>query len=355
MNTSKTQLPDSSYSPQILLVDDNVITLETSRLVFSYFQLTPDTAANGAQAIECCRRKHYDLIFMDLVMPEFNGIETAEYIFHHYQLHSIETLPVILALSAENTPSVIEACLRTGMSDFLSKPINPNAVRKVLEKYVSNFPLPGPSPRTCTSSDFPQIKGIDIPSARICTLNDTEAFLNLLYSFQLYGQTMLPDLAALWENARYHDFLICIHGMKGSLASIGALDLSNKAKELETSIRDTDYENAVHKFHDFLDGYRELLSQINIYLSKRIPMPIHRLSADEVTNLLSRLSDALQSYEIDAADRILSSLYSSFCPEYPCLPSAMKQIYNHLKMCRYKETIRICQTFFSHKENPVES
>jgi len=124
---------ESPANMTILVADDNPINMELSiRMLADLFPLVNITQANdGVEAVEACQSKHFDLILMDLQMPNMGGIEATREI---RKLAEYSDTPII-ALTAANTLSEKEKCLQAGMSDFVAKPIRITA----LENSIAQF------------------------------------------------------------------------------------------------------------------------------------------------------------------------------------------------------------------------
>jgi signal transduction histidine kinase/ActR/RegA family two-component response regulator len=118
---------------RILIVEDN----KSSRMIFEAFlrkhHLDPDLAENGRIAVEKHENQTYDLIFMDLDMPVMDGFEATRHILNSTR----HVKPTIVALTANTLEAVKQRCFKVGMSDYLSKPYQPEQVVKLLEKYSS--------------------------------------------------------------------------------------------------------------------------------------------------------------------------------------------------------------------------
>jgi CheY-like chemotaxis protein len=104
---------------RILVAEDVALNQLLIRIIIADFGFDLDIAANGKIAIEKLKEKDYDIILMDLQMPEMNGFEATSFIRN--TLHS--TIPII-ALTADVTPIDIERCKEVGMNDYVSKPID---------------------------------------------------------------------------------------------------------------------------------------------------------------------------------------------------------------------------------------
>jgi CheY-like chemotaxis protein len=109
---------------KILIVEDNLINQLLAQTILRKFGFETDTAENGKIAIELLEKNNYDVILMDLMMPEMNGWEAAKHIRSKMQPPK-STIPII-ALSADVTKASVDKCAEAGMDDYLSKPFNQN-------------------------------------------------------------------------------------------------------------------------------------------------------------------------------------------------------------------------------------
>ncbi|MBX3010361.1 MAG: response regulator [Caldilineaceae bacterium] len=116
----------------ILLVEDNAVNQKVALRILERLGYHADVAANGANAIRAVRRQPYDVILMDLHMPEVDGLEATRQIL---QDESLEHKPYIVALTAAAMDDDEERCRQAGMEDFLTKPIRTSDILSVLERY----------------------------------------------------------------------------------------------------------------------------------------------------------------------------------------------------------------------------
>ena len=134
---------ESSNSPEeifslagkkILVVDDNEINRLVAESLLEIFEMDIDLADGGKEAIELCQKNRYDIIFMDHLMPEMDGVETT--IAIRNDLNNPNCKTIIVALTADAMTGVKEKMLFAGMDDFLSKPIDMAKCTAVLKKYL---------------------------------------------------------------------------------------------------------------------------------------------------------------------------------------------------------------------------
>lgn len=126
------------YPLRILLAEDNPVNLKLAIRVLNklgYKQI--DTAQNGAEAIEKCARQFYEIILMDVQMPEMDGLEATRQI----RARTTAERPVIIAMTANAMQGDRDECLRAGMDDYLSKPIKLEFIVSILEKWASEISI----------------------------------------------------------------------------------------------------------------------------------------------------------------------------------------------------------------------
>ena len=124
---------ECTWDAQVLVVDDNEINLNVASALLEYLGIEPQTAISGKESLEMVAENRYDLIFMDHMMPEMDGIETTAAI--RAMGGWLTDVPVI-ALTANATSDARDMLLARGMNDFLSKPIDISMLRAMLDKWL---------------------------------------------------------------------------------------------------------------------------------------------------------------------------------------------------------------------------
>ena len=114
---------------KLLIVEDNQINQAVLIAILESVGISFDTANNGLEAVQAVEQKKYDGILMDVFMPEMNGNEATERI---RKIYSAEDLPIIAVTAFK---SVIDLCLKSGMNDYIVKPIDRNLLLETLKKY----------------------------------------------------------------------------------------------------------------------------------------------------------------------------------------------------------------------------
>lgn len=120
----------NSYPMEILIAEDNYVNQKLAVHILNKMGYKPDVAVNGHEVLNLVAKKKYDLILMDIQMPEMDGLEATQFIREH-----VSVQPVIVAMTANAMPEDREICLSAGMDDYLSKPVKLNEIITILEKW----------------------------------------------------------------------------------------------------------------------------------------------------------------------------------------------------------------------------
>ena len=141
------------------LCDDNVINQKVAVRLLQQMGYRADVAANGIEALEALDRQPYDLIFMDVMMPEMGGLEATRRIrerqrepgrFPHYKSPLI-----IIAMTASAMPGDREKCLAAGMDDYIAKPVRLEDVRAIIERWAVKAASTAPAPAAADAQPRP--------------------------------------------------------------------------------------------------------------------------------------------------------------------------------------------------------
>ncbi len=124
---------DSGY-PRILLAEDNPVNQIVAQRMLESLGYPVDVAANGLEALQALEHQHYDVVLMDIQMPEMDGLEATRTIRRWLPA---EEQPRIIAVTAFALDFSREMCIDAGMDDFIAKPVNKEHLAEMLEKHKS--------------------------------------------------------------------------------------------------------------------------------------------------------------------------------------------------------------------------
>ena len=119
---------------KILIAEDDEMNQQMAIMLLKRLGYEADTAENGKEVLEIVSEKKYDLILMDVQMPEMDGLEATRMI-----RLCLNEQPVIIAMTANAMDGDREACLKAGMEDYLSKPVNVDDLMRTLETWASDI------------------------------------------------------------------------------------------------------------------------------------------------------------------------------------------------------------------------
>ena len=125
----------SVKTPQVLVVEDSEVAQMSAVSLLEQLHCKVSAADSGEQAIEKAKAQAFDVIFMDIGLPDIDVLTVTETILHHYQ-HLEHDKPVIIAVTAYGSDSIKAQCLKAGMSDFIEKPLTSSAAKQLLERYT---------------------------------------------------------------------------------------------------------------------------------------------------------------------------------------------------------------------------
>ena len=260
---------------RVLVVDDNAVNLKVAAGIFSKYGIDIAVATCGEDGIKKIEEEKYDLVLMDMVMPDMDGSEVLHTI-RAKEDNYYKRLPFV-ALTAQNGATVREEMLRLGFQEYLAKPIK----RRYLEKCLLEF-LPeelierveakksdsaaGTGQASADTAQQPQ-SGLNTDKGLLNIGFNQDAYAAILNTYYTEGQKYVELLPNLLEAGDIQLFTTDVHGIKSSSASIGAMEVSALFKELEFDGKAGDVEAINKKFNGYLDKFREILAEVKNYLT----------------------------------------------------------------------------------------
>ena len=244
---------------KILIVDDNAMNLKVVKSLLKQYDIKPDLAASGAEAITMVRNKHYHIIGLDHMMPEMDGIETLQVMRRE---HLLPDDTIVIAMTANAVTGAKEKYLEAGFEDYVTKPIDIPELEKRLRIYlpkqviqeddsVLEF-LPGDEDNAGEGMsaangsnrryDLDKLAagGMDVRSALTYCANDEELYDEMLSDFVASCEEKLQELSYFLEKENWKDYEIKVHAFKSNAKTIGESGLYEQARELEEAAKRED-------------------------------------------------------------------------------------------------------------------
>lgn len=292
---------------RILVVDDNLINRKVVIGLLKAYQCKVDEAASGFEALDLVKKNRYDIILMDHMMPELDGVETTRFI--RTDCGENGKIPVVIALTANATTGIREFFLENEFQDYVTKPVDRVLFHRVLLKWIPKEMQMKTEEEETVSEDISFddmdelfVSGVNVKSAleqHTGTMSDYVDILNLYY---LDGKKKIPYLGELVEKGDFKNYRIEVHALKSASANIGAIALSEKAKALENAATSEDKDFIFANAEEFVQDLDALLNIISKVLkrveeksSSRKPETNGEILEGEA--LLNNVKDALDKLE----------------------------------------------------------
>ncbi|MBQ4067927.1 MAG: response regulator [Lachnospiraceae bacterium] len=302
---------------KLLVVDDNMINRKVFMSLLKETKVKIDEAESGMECLEKIKDIHYDIIFLDHMMPEMDGIETLHRI-KNMSGHACENVPIV-ALTANAISGAKEMYLNEGFNEFLTKPIQIEKLEEMIVKYLPEELVMYEEITDATTSEktypedinsFPEIDGINWSFA-LANMPDKETLEITVKNFYNTIDSEADYLEYYWEYAEDNtemldSYRIKVHAMKSSAAYIGAIMLSGMAKTLEYAAKDGKLEVIKYMTPTFLEEWRSYKDKLSMYKEEVQLIPIEDIS--EIISKLEELTVALEEMDIDKSDELMAYL-----------------------------------------------
>ena len=296
-------------SARILIVDDISTNLKVAKELMAPYNMNIHTCMSGTEAISLVKSNHYDLIFMDHMMPGMDGIEATNFI------RSLETgdgyyenLPII-ALTANAVSGQREMFLENDINDFLAKPIDIQKLNDILEEWLPPEKRMEPSMKggeeaRPEKAELPFIDGIDMQTGLKNCGGSIPVYLGILGDFCNDAESRLNEIAEAFAARDTKLYITLVHALKGAARSVGAIETGDEAFWLEKTAAAGDYEFIREKNTLLRENVfaliRNIRSALELYdaVSNKEYLRISDLKLDT-------LKSALSEMDIKAVNRIL--------------------------------------------------
>lgn len=315
---------------KVLVVDDNTVNRKVFRNLLKETQIQVTDAEGGAECLELVQQNHFDLIFLDHMMPEMDGVETL----HHIKELSdfpCQNTPIVV-LTANAVSGAKEKYLAEGFDDFLSKPIMPEKLENMMKRMLpqellqeaiasdsqTNVQQTGMGNPEDILETLPQVDGLDwqyawmhLPDLELLEYTVKEFYAQIISAANRLEQAYQQ----LAEPGQLEQYRIQVHAMKSLAATVGIMPLAGVAKILEYAARDGKIDVVLSVTKPFLEEWRSYEQKLQGVFG------IGTVARKEVTDysvlqaLVEMVRFSMQEMDIDQADQVVDQLQEYEYPE----------------------------------------
>jgi signal transduction histidine kinase/DNA-binding response OmpR family regulator len=260
---------------RVLLVEDNAINREVAQCLLQRQGMLVDMADNGRIATTMVRETPYDLVLMDLQMPEMDGLEATRMIRH---MLGKEKLP-ILAMTANIFEEDRRACKEAGMNDFVPKPVEPEQLFAAMAKWMKISPAQDVAVLVTNDDEISEeidhlrqqlesIEGLDLKQGLAAMQGDWVAYTRLLRQFIGAHAEDATNIGACLKQGEHEEARSLAHSAKGAAGTLGLKPLQSTAAELEGMLKHGDasekIQKAVENFAQAMDKLVPLIASLEV-------------------------------------------------------------------------------------------
>jgi CheY-like chemotaxis protein len=301
----------------VLIVDDLPSNLLVFKELISPYRMRVCTCGSGSEAVELVRECPFDIVLMDYMMPDMDGVETVR-VVRGMDVEHCRKVPVV-AVTAGALAGMQEMFLRSGFNDFLSKPIDVVKLDELLRTWISvrkqravkegdAEAVTGQRVSGAVAERFDlTIDGVDVVLGISRIGGSLSGYLRLLKIFRRDAETGFAPPPSEPHEASMRSFITLMHTLKSALANIGAETLSQKAAVLEKAAREADMAVIRAELPVFREEFWSSMAKIDEFLLRE-----HfecGQGGPPLAEVLTVLRDALQTRDVDAMDAALESLH----------------------------------------------
>lgn len=273
--------PDAS----VLVVDDNRMNLNLMKALIKRTKMQIELASSGAECLELTRRKKFDIILMDHMMPQMDGVDTLKAL--RAESNNVNRNTVVVALTANAIAGSREMYLGYGFDDYLSKPIQADKLDELLGHLLPSglvkyekLDVEKKTEDSAVStehvepiSEKPVEEGVKVMVRE--ELLDIDSELGLQYCLNMvdfYKDTMKdfceqvreyqPELAAIFEQKDWKRYAMVAHALKGNAKNIGAVAFSDLSLQHEKAAKEGNEAFILNEYRSYMDTLQKLLEKV---------------------------------------------------------------------------------------------
>jgi PAS domain S-box-containing protein len=338
---------------RVLVVEDNIINQQVAVGSLKKLGVQSDAVADGVEAVKSLQTLPYDLVFMDIQMPEMDGYEATRRV-RDPETNVLNSEIPIIAMTAHAMRGDREKCLAVGMNDYISKPIDIDALVVVLQKWLPKSSIsfqpvePVEQEQVAGEGDVFQLLGIVVQDVLLATGMDIDTYKMLLLDLREEVQEALDVFPEMIGSNAMQDLGILAHKLAGAAGNLRVQQVQKPAKALELALREDEladdllknFEESLRKYIDSVKVLEEpeqmfeaiaydaeavdkVLGEIEALIASsdvvddELIVELERLLTGNVDqNILRELKGGLQGFDYRKAEKSISEIRSDLDSKY---------------------------------------
>jgi CheY-like chemotaxis protein len=306
---------------RVLVVDDNRMNLMVFGSLIKQTMVQIDTAESGAAGLELTGKNKYDIIFLDHMMPEMDGIETLRRLRN--QTDGPNTTTPVICLTANAISGARESYISSGFEDYLSKPIDSGELEAMLIDFLPEDKIREPLEKKTVSSDSNIVpeelmplmgSSIDV-KAGIKSSGDLEFYKTVLKVFYETIDDKARELDHFFEEKDFKNYTIRIHALKSSARIIGAMAFGEAAQELENAGRAEDWDYLSSHHPGFMGAYRGFKELLSLVFAEQKTDAGPEASDKVMAGIYDRIRSAAEAMDYGELEDIIDEMSGYTIPE----------------------------------------
>ncbi|MBO6146343.1 MAG: response regulator [Lachnospiraceae bacterium] len=334
---------DTFFAPDadILVTDDTENNLLVVTRLLKRTGIKIDTAESGAKTLELIKKKKYDIIYLDHMMPEMDGIET---------LHRMKELPdnknadtPVIVLTANAVSGSREMYMNEGFTDYMTKPVSYLTLKNSLVRYLPEDKIKEKQPGSTTDSNpadgsteeavseaLAAVQGIDV-SEGIMYSGDEETLIEVIQGYSRRIDEASGEIENELKELNIKNYTVHVHALKSSSRLIGAkelsemaLDMENTGNEYQKAIADGDVDKAAESLSALEEQTPVLLGLYRSYKEKLAPVTspdstetkkdLPEMTEEELREILMGIKEFAEAFDMDSTDSAMKLIESHAVP-----------------------------------------
>ncbi|HBA97738.1 MAG TPA: hypothetical protein DCZ23_06490 [Lachnospiraceae bacterium] len=335
----------------VLVVDDNAVNAMVLSAMIEHYGIKTDTAESGMEAIEKVCSTQYDIVLMDYIMPDMDGVQTTRQIMF---VSEDKKKPKVMGVSATVDEEVTELFIKAGADCVLRKPVRTEDFEMKLKEFGFMCEDPGDSNDNGEDNINPaeflsQVDGLNYDEGISLMAGNLESYMKIL-NVSIGNISENYNKLDVIRNTEHIDIMkLHFHSLKGIFLNIGAAGLAENSKKLETAAKSSDSAY----IHANIDSYMESVKKINSQLQSVCEYYSEKASTkktsakigeSEFAQKLDKLKESIENFEYIEITELLEEMLSGSDGRYT---DKLQNIDSFIQNFQYDEAMEVLETIYT--------